>query len=392
MAKKKASRSQVRKSVVRKPVNSKPSARKSKPTKRRGSISSKGVNSSHSLAGVRRTPRAFKQLWSLEDGVTFSSLNAWEQCQEHFALKYIDGLSKKKISGPIEFGNIFHFALEHRDRFSSSQETINAVTNQYRTWRNKTITNSEERGVLEFLCGLAQVTFPAYCEYWGKDDAKTHWIVKEGKFDVPYEVQTPEGPREIRLRGMRDALFRISNVLGVFETKTKSRISEGEIRDGLRADMQTLFYCLVTWLELGEIPKTIKYNIVRRADGGTPYRNKGMADKEYLKKVSQDIASRPEFYFIRFKVDLLAKDIQDFQKYTLDPLLVKFIHWWDHLKKSPSGRERFNSPYHSQSCSALVGKYGKSDMWDAIVNRNFMSYYQRSEVFPELVDSFQVTA
>lgn len=238
-----------------------------------------------------------------------------------------------------------------------------------------------------YLCALADVTFPAYCEYWAHDDKKVDWIGREEKFDVPYEVQTPDGPRTIRLRGMRDGLFKLAKVMGVFETKTKSRISENEIRDNLRSDMQTLFYCFVTWVETGEMPRIIKYNVVRRAD---LYRRSSGREPivEFMKRVKTDIATRPEHYFSRFRADLSSRDLSEFKRRTLDPLLCRFIHWWDNLKKSPVGNDRFKSPYHSLNCNALIGKYGKADMWEMLVKKNMKPYRIRTEVFPELEDSF----
>lgn len=328
-------------------------------------------------------------MWTLAEGITYSGLSTWEACQEQFALKYIDGLSPKSISIPLEFGNITHFGLQYQWKFSSPQETIQNVTNQYRIWRSKTLLNNSEQDTLALLCGMADVTFPLYCEYWDADDKHIDWIGREAKFDVPYEVMTPEGPRQVRLRGMRDGLFRVNNILGLFETKTKSKISESEIRDGLKADMQTLFYCFVTWLEMGEAPQTVKYNIIRRAD--TYRRGKGTEPTPvYLKRIKEDIQGRPDFYFMRFKADLMQRDLENFKKKTLDPLLVRFIHWWDSVKKNPCGSERWKSPYHSLNLGSLHSKYGKVDMWEKIVNNNSRPYRTRLDVFPELEDSFLV--
>lgn len=285
-----------------------------------------------------------------------------------------------------------HYGLEYQFlRKLAPATVIRKVCDAYRVWRKKSLLSPKESQQLELLLGIAQITFPAYCEYWKKDDAKVEWIGREEKFDVPYTFQTPEGPRTVRLRGMRDGLFRVSGLLGLLETKNKSKISEGEIRDGLQADMQTLFYSFVTWIETGEMPKVVKYNIIRRATNQSPYRNVDMDDKGWLKKLQTDIATRPDFYFSRFRVDVTERNMKDFKEKTLDPLLCRFVHWSDSLKKTPVGKERFNSPYHSLNLTNLIGKYGKVDLWEALVNGNYRPYRVRSEVFPELADSFQVT-
>jgi len=347
------------------------------------------------LAGAKKPPGASRKpkgpLWTLENGITFSGLSVWENCQEQFGLKYIDGITPKAISGPLEFGNIIHYGLEHQFESSSPLEVIRNITNKYRAWRSKTLLNNNELDTLEFLCGLAEITFPAYCKYWETDDRKLSWVERESKFDIPYTLDE----RTIRLRGMRDGLFRMklpglaTPALGIFETKTKSRISEQEIRDGLMADMQTLFYCFVTKLITGEYPKRVKYNIIRRSD---TYRRKDESTPTYLSRVKDDIEKRPDHYFSRFTVDLIQRDIDRFQQLTLDPLLRRFVAWWDSVKKNPVGKGRFeSSPLHSLNLGALTTKYGKADMWQVIVNGNMTPYRIRSEVFPELEDSFLAT-
>lgn len=341
------------------------------------------------LSGAKRPEqKKFKPLWTLEKGVTFSGLQTWETCQEQFGLKYVDGWTQKKVSIPLEYGSLFHFGLEHQFKFSSPQECIAAVTSAYKKYRAKSVKNSKERDTLDALCGLATVTFPHYCKYWGDDDKSIEWIGREEKFSVPYVVQTPEGPREIRLNGMRDGLFREKRMKGLFETKTKSRWSDYEIINGLKADMQTLFYCFVTAIETGEAPQTVKYNIIRRYDINKRLESKKNTLDSVMNEIDDDMIRRPEFYFARFRCDLAKSDIENFRKRTLDPLLVRFIHWWDNIKKNPTADGRFESPYHSLNLNSLIGKYGTADTWDIIVNKNFHNFQRRTSVFPELEDSF----
>lgn len=295
-------------------------------------------------------------------------------------------MTSKKVSIPLEFGSMIHLGLEHQFNFSSPRKAIQAVIKAYKKLREKASLNSSERDTLEYLCALAEVTFPLYCEYWKEDDERITWVGREERFQIQHTVMLPDGPREILLRGMRDGLFRVNGRLGLFETKTKSRISEMEIISGLRSDMQTLFYCFVTLLETGEMPKTIKYNIIRRSD---LYRRQSGREPiiSYTKRIQEEIEAAPEKYFSRYKVELSKHDIENFQRQTLDPLLRRFIHWWDHVKKNPCGVGRFESPYHSLNCGSLIGKYGKADMWELMVNKNTRPYYRRTAVFPELEDS-----
>lgn len=320
------------------------------------------------------------------------------ECREQYALTYLDGYTPKAIVEPTEFGSIMHYALEHQFDFSSPDECIHSITDQYRSWRVPTLLHPREREVLERLLGLAEVTFPRYCHFWEEDDKRIKWIKRESKFKVPYEVQTPTGTRKVVLQGMRDGVYRIPKTgkLGVFETKNKSKVDDSAIHDSLKADKQTLFYIWVTYLETGELPEQVMYNVIRRT-ASKPRKGRGKNAKpetvyDYLKRIAEEIDKDPDSYFKRWQVDLVSSDIMQFVKRTLDPEIVNYLLWYDTVKKNPLRHQRWieenKSPYHFQNLNALVGKYGKAAMYDLIVNNSLRQYRIRSEVFPELEDSF----
>lgn len=334
------------------------------------------------MARKKKTPKQL--LWRLEDGITFSALNKWMECPEQFSMQWLHGLTPKKISIPLEFGSLFHSALEYQFE-GNPRDIASQVSDKYKQARLLTLKNSHERDTLEYVIGLMRITFPLYCQYWENDDKKIEWVKREQKFAVEHTLNVDGEDRTILLRGMIDGLYRLPGTLGIFETKTKDKISEKDIETALYSDMQTMMYCFATKLLLGEYPNQVKYNIVRRT---SKYWKKGLSLPEYLAEVEEDIKSRPDFYFIRFTVGIDQNDIDEFVARTLNPVLRLFIRWWDSVKKNPE--ERFNSPYHYLNSSALVGKYGKAAMWDAIFG-NTEPYYVRTSVFPELEESIETT-
>jgi len=327
---------------------------------------------------VRKEP-----LWRLDDGITFSGLNNWSQCREQFSLQWIDGVTPKKLSVPLEFGSVFHSALENQEK-GTPKEVIQRVTAHYRKHRLKTITKTSEKDQLSLLLGLARIVFPRYCEFWREDDALINWVSREEKFDIPYAVPRDGEIREVRLRGMRDGIYSVDSegTFGIFETKTKGRIIDKEIVETLQYDMQTMIYSVATYLDYQRMPNAVKYNVVKRPD---LYRRKGEGLVSYLDRVEQDVLERPEQYFKRYTATVSEQDISAFIDQTFNPLLNLFIDWWESVKKNPV-EGRFQSPYHYLNCSALVGRYGKVAMWDAIFG-NMRPYFIRQEVFPELVES-----
>ena len=336
---------------------------------------------------ARKKKKDYVPLWKIEDGITYSALSKWLECPEQFSLQWIDGLSKKKISIPLEFGSIIHYALENQGK-ASPPEVIHKITDHYRKYRGASLQSSAERDTLNFILGLAEVTFPHYCNYWAKDDALMTWVGREEKFKIPYSFLDNNGEEvKITLRGMRDGIYTMegTELYGIFEIKTKSRIEENNIIDNLQYDMQTLMYCLCTKLSTGRSPNQIKYNVIRRPD---LYRRKNEGHIDYLRRVDQDILERPDHYFKRYTATILEDDLERFRTKTLNPILNLFVQWYESIKKNP--QERFLSQFHYLSSLNLVGKYGKAEMWDAIFG-NMQPYRVRSEVFPELEESFQVT-
>ena len=322
-----------------------------------------------------------KPLWKLEDGVTFSSLSKWMDCPEQFSLQWIDGLTPKRLNIAIEFGSVFHHALQNQF-LASPENVVDRVVSQYARYRSQSITSYADRAALGMLLGLVKVTFPQYCSYWHTSDQALTWIGREKKFEVTHIM--PDG-RPITLRGMRDGLYETGNTFGIFETKTKSKVVTSEIEAALAGDMQTLFYAYCTYLDTGKYPNQVLYNVIRRAE---TYRRKGERLNAWFERVDEDIRCRPDHYFKRFIIDVSVDDIQRFVTESLNPILVLFCQWYDDVKKNKN--ERWLSKYHYRNYNALVGKYGKTEMWDAIFG-DLSPYHSRMEVFSELEDSFQVT-
>ena len=316
-------------------------------------------------------------LWTLDTGITYSGLSLWLECREQFALQYIEGKTPKKLNEALEFGSIFHKALEHQFEHDTPVACINTICRNWKRRRLKHL-NPAERKALERLLGLARVLFPIYCKYWGKEDATLKWVSRESKFAIPYTVKDPPKDKTFQLRGMRDGVFKKGKDYGLFETKTKSIIRPDDIVDQLRYDMQTLLYCLTIQHDYGVPPKKILYNVIRR-----PGLKQGVAPLEsYLQRVRDDVESRPDHYFLRFDVTLKKDDLERFCKRTLDPVLLNLDAWWSEVRHTPFSRGA--ARLHYVNSNALIGKYGKAQMYDLLVLGKDSPYYNRSSVFPEL--------
>ena len=330
--------------------------------------------------------------WNLDAGTTFSMLNLFQDCREQAYQSYVMGYSGKKLKDGLEFGSIWHLMQEHYygDIKQSPAKVAAKVCLAYEKWRKPTLFKNEHEN-FQILLGVAELMFPLCVKHWAADDAEIEWIEQEQKFKTPYEFLDVDGKkRTIYLRGMRDGVYREDGILGVFETKTKGQINQTAIRDQLKADLQTLIYVTTAMIEFGEMPKKVMYNVVRRPQLKRK-QNEGLND--FLKRIKADVIKRPKFYFMRWNVDLLKSDIVNFRKETLDKLLGIFCQWADGLKKigALDGKpdKRFDTPYHFRNCTALVGRYGRVDMFDLLTKKNTSGYLKRKSCFPELDESNQ---
>lgn len=326
-------------------------------------------------------------LWNPLLGITQTGLTQFVGNEEEFAVNYVEGWSPNKFREALEFGNLFHLCCEFQGK--DSPEMIAKKCCDAYVKSRKINNNDREYQKLQEMVGVIRTLFPLYVKKYAAYDKQIRWISREKPFSVPYQFKDYDGKtRTINLVGKRDGVYRDSSgSLNLFETKTKSDINTEAIRDGLRADFQTLFYLLALKLETGTGPKQVLYNVVRR-----PGQKFGKKDtfKTFLDRVEKDIRSRPKHYYGRWRVTLSPNTLTAFQQLTLDPALRRLVRWWESIKDNPF--DRFQSPYHLLNLPALIGgKWGRSEYYELIIRHNYTPYHSRSIVFPELSELIEVT-
>lgn len=335
-----------------------------------------------------KNPKLKKSLFDwTRDGITQSSLTRFQACREQFALEYVNGYTPRGFSVPLEFGTIIHLALERQEligtKHTTAEDVIGNITESYHNARFPQMKSKLDQESMTKTLAAADVLFPIYHKHMIEDDAKQQWIAREQLFNVPYEfpIASGLGSAKINLRGMRDGTYRTlrGSHLGLFETKTKSQIDDNQIQAGLRADLQTMFYLFTLFLETGEYPKQVLYNVIRRPGQKFLERDNYVSFKQRIK---DDITKRPDYYFRRWEVNILKHDLDTFKRTVLDPGLSVMLQWWESVKDHPF--DRFKSPLHFVSLPALYTKYGVAAMYGLMVSGRVRDYYIRSSVFPEL--------
>jgi hypothetical protein len=285
--------------------------------------------------------------YTIEDGITQSLLGKWVHCRTAVR-RYLDGWRRGHDTESITYGSMFHTGLEllycgvrgGTVRRPADALGIPAVVARKR----KTGRESPEAAQREQLC-MAQMAavWPAYLEYYESDLRKGTWLELEGLFDARW--------RGFRLRGRRDGVLRVNRKLWLFETKTKSRISEQEIEDALGFDFQSLFYITANEAEL-EARKArtkrlqgVRYNVIRK-----PQHKLGKAETlpQYSARIAEDIAKDRGRWFMRYEAAYTRRQVEEFQT-QLEDKLNEFARWlrgaMPTYRDELSCRGRYNCEY-----------------------------------------------
>lgn len=326
-----------------------------------------------------------RKRWNLwRDGVSQSLLLVFLQCKEQFRLKFKELWTSRTLSLPMEFGSCGHWLLRksYASRTIPSKKVLDHALDGYdRLWKKyNPMVRQKEIENQEYIYALWSALFPAYCERWKADFGKksryklttvcpANWIALEEQFDIPYTY--PDG-MTTRIRGIWDGLFKDTRKgIWTFETKTKGVIETSLLEDILPVDLQVWLYLWAAWKKYQCYPKGILYNIIRR-----PTHRQGKKEnyKQFLERLEKDInkSGRQDHFFLRWEMAIGKDEIQQWQEKTLDPIMQELRMW-----------EAGKLPHYANPV-ALTTKYGKADMFEPIVRKEFRNCYRRENVFNEL--------
>lgn len=311
-----------------------------------------------------------------KDGITQGLLAKFMNCREECKL-FLQGWSPKGAqSGALTYGTLVHGILEkvyidiQRKKFGKTPPTSVAL-NRYvqivkKLWydENRNASN-EARKLLETSLAIADATLPHYFRKWWRDDtAKIKWQQLEQEFKLPYKTK---GGRSTYLRGKIDGVFH-NPKLWLFETKTKSMINEGALMDTLSYEHQVQFYLFALSQLYKKTPAGVLYNIIRKP-GSEQKSQESLA--QYGKRVSEDIASRPDFYFIRYEISITPAE-QQMYRLQLEAMVTDFMNWCDGIV-----------PNYMNTAQCIT-KYGRCPYLGICSAQQFNLYEKRKQVFREL--------
>lgn len=312
--------------------------------------------------------------WDLyKDGISYSLLSKFINCRERFRLYAVEGLRPTERKEAMEFGTIFHKALE----YAAQGKTTSQVNAALYKW-GKAKPNIDLK-----LCRIAATMLPHYIREWQAE--KLQYVASEEVFKVMYK--TSNG-KLVPLRGRRDEMFLRNGKLWIQENKTKSNIDEDKIIKCLPEDLQTMIYVYSAAIDYA--PKKIGgvlYNVIRKP---SLVQKQTEADSEYFKRISDDCATRPEHYFKRYDVELTQQDIDSFVCHILDPHIIALCEWWDSVKHNPFDpwtlQDGGKNPHHWRRPFGVFDPmtFGKGDYFELITSGSRIGLVVAETAFPEL--------
>lgn len=287
------------------------------------------------------------RLWNLEThGITQGALNAFMQCprKAHYSLKM--GLeSARGHSQALDYGILVHdimdllgSALEKPTTRGKDKAWVSGVINEcVGDWfedRTTGFESTQELQDLDEVCTWACAVLPQYFFYW-EETQPISWESTEEEFAITEKVDG----EDVVLRGKIDGSFRCGNSLWMAEHKTRSRVSPDAIAKSLPFDTQV---CLYAWTlqQLAQEPvKGVLYNIIRRPSK-RPHKDENMPD--YMARLKEDVADRPDFYFMRFEMALIQDDIEQWVSEMKE--VVREVRRWN------AGEFNYRNPNGCQYC------------------------------------------
>ena len=331
----------------------------------------KSFGKSLKAAAVKNKP-SDQPLWKgpWEDGITQSLLNLFLICRERFRLKVIEGWSlADTFNHRLEYGSMWHVCEEEYARTKGADDNWQRALLDYCKGLSSRYKESREQ-ILHWY-NVCKLQFPIYLEHWKKhpDQRQKKMIYAEQTFSVPYRL--PSG-RSVRLRGKWDGVDWIGKgkAAGIYlqENKTKGEINEEGLKRQLSFDLQTMFYltALSLWEEFpSDKLAGVRYNVIRRPLAGGKHsisQRKGRETKtglvgaetpeEFYARLGEEIKGDPEFFFMRWTVEVSREDIIKFRRQFLDPILEQLCDWWEWIIAAPEGEFRpcdhgihFRTPY-----------------------------------------------
>jgi hypothetical protein len=279
------------------------------------------------------------------DVLTHSSMACFKSCRQKYYWSYELGWRPDKSTSPLRIGQQVHEGLNLLAKGFTPEQVVDVLRSNYDglNEHNALDLQYERETVVCLVLG--------YHTAWGNSQVEI--IESETAFDLPIINPNGNAITSFRQAGKRDRVCRLPDGrIALMETKTVGEdISPGsDYRNVLSINQQISMYVNAAIAEGKQIDTTL-YDCIRKptirpcpvpmtdyegkkivldAEGNRVLKKNGeprqtadtaqgyvlqtrdMTPEEWARKLSDDIAERPDYYYQRFEVPRLADDLEAF--------------------------------------------------------------------------------
>ncbi len=357
-------------------------------------------------SGIRRLSKARSEpLWKGPevDGITQSMLCAFLNCRERFRVSFVLGLGPPdKFDHRLGYGHMWHLCEEHLAMKKPWEKPL-LLYCQEQAKKYK-----QQSAEINKWYNVCKRQFPVYVDYWKKHpDVKNRTpLSQEQVFRVPYTL--PSG-RTVWLRGKFDSVDIIGKSIYLQENKTKGDIKEQQLTSQLTFDPQTMFYLIslqeyVAGLKNSAVKKLwnkplggVRYNVIRRPFSGGKgsikqlqgsKNRKAETTEEYYNRLLNDyIKAEPEYWFMRWRVEITQEHIDLFKQHFLLPILQQLVDWYDHVSTEEDPFQNNGTGLHWRHPYGVynsINETGTSDFEEYLNTGSEVGLTRREKLFTEL--------
>lgn|SRR3990167_548691 len=310
-----------------------------------------------------------------KNGVSQSMLMNFLKCRQ-FTKLYIEKYRPIISASYFRYGEICHAILEEiykqimndkRNEVPTNAEIIKLIDEKVEDYRdkNKIIINPEEEQLAEIQSVMIEKTLSGYFKYWYKEDfKKVKWLEQEKEFKFKLNNNV------VPIRGIRDAAYSIKEGIYLFETKTKAQIDESTLSELLAFDFQVMLYAVSMNNDYGKYPIACRYNIIRRPSNRLG-KNENL--EQFGKRLEEEVKKRPEYYYVRYMIDISKKQLEEFQK-ELEIIINEFVAWNEGKLKT------------FKNIGSCVTKFGVCQYLPICAYNDFSKFRKTDEVHSELMN------
>jgi len=228
--------------------------------------------------------------------LSHSSKKCLGGCRRKFLLRYLMRLRPTRVQIPLYIGSIFHDWIV---KFYRGIDYEKPLRKFMKAEEKKALAQPglSPEGEEKLVVGLAnmEAILLNYREYYAKD--LKHYKVIGGEEDLQFEFPLTD---RVKMGGKPDLLVesRKKKEKGrkiLWEHKTSSKLDKNYIAR-LPLDSQVTTYCVGCEHSVGISPTDVMYNVAKKTK---LRRRKKETFHGFVKRVMEDYALRPEFYYYR---------------------------------------------------------------------------------------------